>query len=69
MELAAFVTLRLPSIILRLTGTELSKILCSLGNYVLIQLHLDPPQLLPYVLMSVIHARPMGPLRSGQHVS
>lgn len=62
MKLAALVALRLSPIVLSLAGAELSKIFCSLGNYILVQLHLDPPQLLPCVLMSVTNAQEAGPL-------
>jgi hypothetical protein len=60
MELAALVALRLPAIVLRLARAELAKVLCSLGHHVLVQLHLDPPQLLPWVPMSVSHGRVRG---------
>lgn len=55
MKLAALVALRLPPTILGLTGAELSKVLSSLGYYVLVQFDLDSAQLLPCLLMSVIH--------------
>jgi hypothetical protein len=60
MELAAFVALRLPPVVLRLARAKLSKVLCGLGHHVLVQLHLDPPQLLPWLLMSVGHYRVPG---------
>jgi hypothetical protein len=53
MELAALVALRLPATILCLARAELAKVLSSLGHYILEQLHLDSPQLLPCSLMSV----------------
>jgi hypothetical protein len=53
-ELAPFVTLRLPSIVLGLTSAELSKVLSCLRDYVLVQLHLDPTQLLSCITMSVV---------------
>jgi hypothetical protein len=53
MELAALVALRLPPTVLRLASAELAKVLSSLWHYILEQLHLDPPQLLPCSLMSV----------------
>jgi hypothetical protein len=64
MEFAALVALRLAPIVLRLTGAELSEILSSLGHHILVQLHLDPPQLLPWLLMSVTHHRDTGLLPS-----
>lgn len=54
MELAALVALRLSAPILGLASAELAKILSSLRHNVLVQLHLDPSQLLPCLLMSVI---------------
>jgi hypothetical protein len=62
MKFAAFITLRLPSIVLGLAGAKLSKILSCLWNHILVQLHLDPPQLLPCLLMSVVRSaqRPSG---------
>jgi hypothetical protein len=50
MELAAFVALRLSSVVLGLTRAELAKVLCCLGDDIFEQLHLDPPQLLPCCL-------------------
>jgi hypothetical protein len=41
MELAALVALRLASTVLGLAGAELSKVLSSLGYYILVQLDLD----------------------------
>lgn len=67
MELAALVALRLPPAVLGLASAKLSKVLSSLGYNVLEQLHLDPPQLLPCVLMSVRHARNDGPFAPEVH--
>ena len=53
MKFTAFVALRLTTVILRLPGAKLTKVLSSLGHDVLVQLHLDPSQLLPCLLMSV----------------
>jgi hypothetical protein len=61
MEFAAFVALRLPTTILRLASAELSEVLSSLWDHILVQLHLDPAQLLSCVLMSVVHGRKNGP--------
>ena len=41
MELAALIALRLAPTVLGLAGAELSKVLSSLGYYVLVQLDLD----------------------------
>jgi hypothetical protein len=68
MEFAALVALRLPPVVLRLARAKLSKIFCSLGHDVLEQLHLDPPQLLPCLLMSVTHRRDAGPHNPEGHV-
>jgi hypothetical protein len=68
MEFAALVALRLAPIVLRLASAELSKVLCSLGHNVPEQLHLDPPQLLPCLLMSVTHGRDAGPHHPEGHV-
>jgi hypothetical protein len=68
MEFAALVALRLASIVLRLASAELSKILCSLWHDVLEQLHLDSPQLLSWLLMSVTHGRDAGPHHPEDHV-
>lgn len=48
MELAALVTLRLTTVVLGLSSTELAKILNCLGYNVLVQFHLNPPQLFAY---------------------
>lgn len=53
MELAALVALRQPPAPLCLAGAKLTEVLGRLGDNVLEQLHLDPAQLLPCVLMSV----------------
>jgi hypothetical protein len=53
-ELAALVALWLTSIVLGLASAKLPKVFSSLGNHILEQLHLDSPQLLPCVLMSVV---------------
>ena len=47
MEFAAFVTLRLPSTVLALAGTELAEVFGSLGDDIFEQLHLNPSKLLP----------------------
>jgi hypothetical protein len=54
MELAALVALWLPPAVLRLASAELAEVFSSLGHYIFEQLHLDPPQLLPCPLMSVM---------------
>jgi len=46
MELGAFVALWLASTVSRLTSAELTKVLGSLGDNILEQLHLDPAKLL-----------------------
>jgi hypothetical protein len=53
MELAALVALRLATVILCFARAKLPKVFSSLGHYILVQLHLDPAQLLPCLLMSV----------------
>jgi hypothetical protein len=57
MELAPLIPLRLPATRLRLARAKLPEILRSLGHDILEQLHLDPAQLLPCLLMSVIRSR------------
>jgi hypothetical protein len=54
MELAALVALWLPPAVLRLASAELAEVFSRLGHYIFEQLHLDPPQLLPCPLMSVM---------------
>jgi hypothetical protein len=54
MKFAALVALRLTSIVLGLASAKLTKVLSSLGNHILEQLHLDSSQLLSWLLMSVI---------------
>lgn len=66
MKLAPLVALWLSAIVLGLTGAKLSKVFRSLGHYILVQLHLDPPQLLPYMLMSVMVRRQVGPVHPGE---
>jgi hypothetical protein len=51
-KLAALVALRLAAAILRLARAELAKVLSSPRHDVLVQFHLDSPQLLSYSLMS-----------------
>jgi hypothetical protein len=46
MKFAALVALRLTSIVLGLASAKLTKVLSSLGNHILEQLHLDSSQLL-----------------------
>lgn len=71
MELAALVALGLAAVVFGLAGAELAEVLGRLGNYIFEQFHLDPAQLLPWLLMSVtgvgsgvrgghvhVHARP-----------
>jgi hypothetical protein len=48
MDFAPFIALRLTSIILGLTGAELTEVLGSLGHHVLEQFHLDSSELLPW---------------------
>ena len=48
MEFAALVALRLAPMVLCLAGAELTEVLGRLGDDVLEQFHLDPPQLLAY---------------------
>lgn len=57
MKLAALVALGLSAIVLGFARAELSKILGSLRNDILEQLHLDSAQLLAWMLMSVILLR------------
>jgi hypothetical protein len=60
-ELAALVALGLATGVLCLSGAELAEVFSRLWDDVLVQLHLDPAQLLPCRLMSVA----MGTSREG----
>ena len=59
MELAALVALWLTAVVLGLSGAELTKVLGCLWYNVLVQFHLNPPQLLSYQLVSVTHRERM----------
>jgi hypothetical protein len=68
MELAAFVALRLSSVVLGLTSAELAEVLDCLGHDIFEQFHLDPPQLLPCCLCQSPIVGIAGQLAPSDHV-
>lgn len=63
MKLATLVALWLATTVFGLACAKLTKVLSSLGYYILEQFDLDSPQLFPWLLMSVNQSRSRGQVR------